>query len=278
MTARALDRLALAALAAVALAGFVVVARHAPSLPLADDWGVVNARALPAGLTLDWLFARHIGHLTVFTKLQAHLVHAFGGWDPLPHHLSNHALWIAAVAAAGLLLRSATGAPAAALAPFLLLAFTLKTTYISLAWVSTCHFALLFSFAAVRLLFDERQRDRDLAWGTVAGVCALYAYGAGLTFMAAVVPVFAAFKAARAASLAPARRRAELGRLGAVLLALAAAAAAWTLPVSTQSWVRGDPASIVALFAGLTAGGFGWGGFPPTAVGLALAAAAAAPP
>lgn len=266
-------------LGAAAARCFVAVARYANRVPLADDWLALSARALPAGPPFEWLFERHFNHLTVFTKLQVWALHLLGGWDLRAHHLSNQALWTATVVALGVLLRRSLGTPTPVLAAFLLFAFSFKTTFMTLAWVSTCHFALLFSFTATALLFDKRQRDRDLAWGAAAAAAAVYSYGAGLTYVLVLLVFFAGFKAMRAT--APGRRRQELTRLACVSLAVSAAVYAWTLPaefIGRSSWIVSSNDSLAVLFASLTVSGFGWSAPSPVIPGLTLAAACAAAP
>jgi hypothetical protein len=267
---------ALAAL--VALYDVFAVARRSVGIPYADDWGALAPDALPAGFTWRWLFTHHQGHQTLLSKLQVWALYRLDGWDLVTHHVFNQLLWTVAAALLSLLIRRSTRMPWPLVAAFAVFLFSQSTTFPVLGWISSCHFTILSSLAATRLLLDGEQRPRDLALGALAVWCAIFSNNHGLVYSCVLLSFFAAFKLARA-RLAR-ERRAEIVGLALVCLAALAGAAAWRaltpdrfISLSLPPW----DALFVDLLAGLVSRGFGWSDYPSRAFGLALIALTTAP-
>lgn len=69
------------------------IARHGVDLPYADEWEAYAANALPRGLTLDWLFARHNEHRIVTTKLAMWGLHQVNGLNMNVFRLGSYVVY-----------------------------------------------------------------------------------------------------------------------------------------------------------------------------------------
>lgn len=257
---------------------------HAVDMPSFDDWSALAPDALPAGFTLRWIFALHNGHRDVLTKLQIWILYGLDHWNIRHQQIVNSLIYILVVAALARLIRRA--APSHGWGTqfsFMIFLFTLNNPLVTLGWISTCHFSLLFSFLAAQLLFSEKQDSRSLAWGVGAVWLAFFSYSFGAVFCLTLMPMYSAFKWGRAASAAnPDARRREQHQLAGVAAGCALAFILWQ---PWKIWAAFPEADHLPFNNGqyflwlssLISHGFCWARFPPLSIRLICLGACVVP-
>jgi hypothetical protein len=224
------------ALIAVVVVAFVAhlqtIRAHAVDLPYQDEWALLAPDALPRGLTLEWLLARHNEHRIPLTKLHAWLSLQVDGWNNVGYVTTSFLLYGALLLALGRWL-VARGLPVPAAALFTLPLLS-PIAFQDHAWgfQSQVHLALLGLVLGCRGLFERG------AWTLgAAGLClAAFSFAAGVAYAVAVLLAFALSR--------PEPRREALLVLAAVGLAVSLWAVGWdqagelspTWPTAWRFW------------------------------------------
>ncbi|HEY0003460.1 MAG TPA: hypothetical protein VGB17_01525 [Pyrinomonadaceae bacterium] len=207
---------------------FYMVVKHSVNVPFWDEWDLLHADGLPAGLHPRWLFSFHNEHRIVLTRLVHWLSFQLLGLNLRIQIIFNFAIFGLVLL---LIVRFArrTGAPAPMWVLFSFLIFLLSANnHENHLWAfqSSYHFFVLFFLMAAYFLFREEQRRTSLLAGTVSAILSAYSLGGGEASALVLLALFCIFKLERLFSSAEPRRR-ELVQLLLVAVPLTLALAFW---------------------------------------------------
>lgn len=169
----------------------------AVDMPFWDEWDMIQPKS-----TWAWIWDPQGEHRMVTTKLMISLLMKLNGWDVAFHQTLNFAIYgITLGALAWMLRRCGVNVRAGFL--WLFLTFTLSPRASEIHhWALTghYHYALLFLFLAVGLLFPARTEGQgygEIGLGTVCAWLALYSFGIALPGVALIIPGYLWFKWSR---------------------------------------------------------------------------------
>jgi hypothetical protein len=195
-----------------------------------DDWETFDTNQLPAGFSIEWLFAQHNEHRLATTKLLIWIQYQLNGWDLRVHQLLNFALygfvllWI--VWSMETTRRVALGV-IVCFTVFLLSPITWFNHF--MGYQSNVHLWLLFFLVSLHCLFSRSQTWNHVVTGCVASVLSIYSASAGFVSSLIVLILFCGFKSLRIFSFNQRARLREWFQLISVVALVGSGLAIWTV-------------------------------------------------
>ncbi len=250
-------------LIALACTNVLLILHSAVDLPYWDEWEVLLPDALPAGLTWDWLFARHNEHLVVTTKFLVWLLYKLNGWNLVSHVALNLLTWLAMVAwVIRLGIKQPGNMDSGIPAAFSVFIFsTIFHENLYWAFQSAFHLCLFFFFIAVELLFDEKQSSRRILTGAAFAALSIFSMSFGPGSCAVLLLSWLFFKLVRFRAGRENSTR-FLCQAAAVTIVIGGSLAGWviSLPETNQSSIIWpDRLSFWNFFTNQISWGFGIG-------------------
>jgi len=171
----------------IALIGY-----YAVDVPWWDEWEMFTPGALPAGLSWNWLVARHNEHLIATSKFLVWLLYHLNGWNVAFHIILNFLIYSAILVWLFRFAKMATPKLALpTLAWFVVfLLSTLPQENHFFAFQTCFHFVLLSFFLTVELLFFGPATLTRTAFGALSGVFCVFSMSVGPGMMGVLLPIY----------------------------------------------------------------------------------------
>lgn len=205
---RWLLRCAFLACAGLYLFHLYLIWKYAVDVPFMDEWASFEPNQLPAGLSVNGLFAQHNEHRIVTTRLLVWLLFHLNGWNLRTHQLLNFALYgLILMVSVWFVKKTALQIPIWLILSFVVFLLSpLNWSNHFWGYQSQLHFWLLFYLASSYYLFSDTQSWLYLVVGVAATILSTYSMAGGLVSSLVLLVMFGLFKATRIYSVEPRKR------------------------------------------------------------------------
>lgn len=162
---------------------FYFIWRYAVDIPFLDEWEYFLPDALPAGLTLKWLFAFHNEHRIVFTKFLAWLFLKIDGLNFVHQLVFNYVIFGGLLAAVWYVKRITAGAKQFLFFPLFMIFLLSHNSFDNHTWAfqSQFHLTLLFAFLASAFTFSPF-KGKNFTLSLIFTLFSLYSFSSGVVF------------------------------------------------------------------------------------------------
>ncbi|MBI4375463.1 MAG: hypothetical protein HY549_03340 [Elusimicrobia bacterium] len=210
-----------AVFAALALFHLYWVAHTAVDLPYWDDWEMLEAWALPGGLSWKWLFSIHSESVLVPTRLETWILYRLTAWNIAAHQILNFLVFLLGPLLAAAAARASSAGLPGPLAPAFLIFWLSPLAFENHSWATNgcIHFQISFLLAAAYFWFRHESSWPLFAAGLGMTWLSLNSFSSGIPASLALVLGFCAFKM-KSAMESKSAGRARTLRLQAALAAM----------------------------------------------------------